>query len=107
MQCSLSSVSAEVGELALLIIRDSRKFLVNLSLEAVALITTISQTIAMEGSCTIADRRLELIYAGASDFELRLYRLRSFARIHGWQIVSCLHGRVAFTKTADEYPGGR
>jgi hypothetical protein len=69
--------------------------------DAITLITTISQTIAMTGSCIIADRRLELIYAGASDFELKLQRLRSFGWIHGWNIVSRCNGRAAvFTPCA-------
>ena len=47
---------------------------------AIALIRTISQAIALTGGCFISDSRLELIYAGASDRELKLYVYQPHAR---------------------------
>jgi hypothetical protein len=69
---------------------------VTASLESVALIQTISRDIRNTGCCLISDRRLELIFGGALDLQLKLHRLRNFARTCDWKAEPLNQGRAAF-----------
>jgi hypothetical protein len=53
--------------------------------ESVLLITEINENIRNKGCYLLRDRRIELIFDHAPNPELRIQRLRSFAKLHHWK----------------------
>jgi hypothetical protein len=54
--------------------------------ESVALITVINKSIRNKGYYLLTDRSLKLIFSHASELKLKLKRLRTFAKLHHWQV---------------------
>jgi len=63
--------------------------------ESVALIAEIIQGIKENECYLLHDRRIELILDHADDLQMKIQRLRSFARLHHWHVEVHNHGRTA------------
>jgi len=61
--------------------------------ESVVLVKEISENVRNKGNYLLNDRRIELIFDHAPDLELKLQRLRSFAKLHHWLVEIHEHGR--------------
>ena len=74
--------------------------------ESVLLITQISENIRNKGFYLLADPRIELIFNHAQGQRLKLQRLRSFAKLHHWQVKICHHGHSALFYPPHHPPHG-
>ena len=73
--------------------------------ESVALIAEINQGIREKECYLLHDRRIELILDHAHDLEMKVQRLRSFARLHHWHVEVHNHGRTALFSTPGYHSG--